>query len=396
MPDVRVLVVGAGVGGLCLAQGLRRAGIAVAVFEREPAILGPGHRSRIDQQGINALTACLPPELVDLFHATCNPVRPPRRGIFDHQLVSLVPESDSTNPVDLRRASAVTNDRTLRELLGSGLNDAVAFGREAVGVRDEGDRVVVELADGGTESGDVLVAADGIDSMIRHQLLPGAELVDTGLIGVSGAAPLTPRLLGLLPEALYGGSAPIIAPDGLTLAVGVYQPRTRPDLAAASIAPRAQLSAVADHVKWTLVGPPEVLGVTGAEQPEHLHRAAAAVTGGWSPVVADLIAGSPPAATFAVRLRAALPVPPWPSARVTLLGDAIHATAAVGGAGASVALRDAALLTQRLADAAAQRMELGAALASYEEAMRDYGFAAALQSLQAAEQLFRVYIPALG
>ena len=36
---LRVLVIGAGLGGLCLAQGLRKAGVDVAVYERDEGLV---------------------------------------------------------------------------------------------------------------------------------------------------------------------------------------------------------------------------------------------------------------------------------------------------------------------------------------------------------------------
>ena len=95
---------------------------------------------------------------------------------------------------------------------------------------------------------------------------------------------------------------------------------------------------------------------------------------------------SDPPTTFALSIRAALPVDPWPTRRVTLLGDAIHATTPVGGTGANTALRDAALLTGYLADIAHGGAEPLAALADYEKQMRDYGFAAVKRSLNNARQ----------
>src|SRR5262245_53064524 len=71
-PSPRVLIAGAGLGGLCLAQGLRRAGIDAAVYERDPsaAARAQGYRSSVDARGTEALRECLPPTLYRLFEAT--------------------------------------------------------------------------------------------------------------------------------------------------------------------------------------------------------------------------------------------------------------------------------------------------------------------------------------
>ena len=71
--SLRVLVIGAGLGGLCLAQGLRKAGVEVAVYERDTglAVRMQGHRIHIDSRGEQALRQCLPPSLYELFLATC-------------------------------------------------------------------------------------------------------------------------------------------------------------------------------------------------------------------------------------------------------------------------------------------------------------------------------------
>src|SRR5690348_1083067 len=70
--SLRVLVIGAGLGGLCLAQGLHKAGVEVAVYERDAglAVRTQGHRVHIDSRGEQALRECLPPSLYELFLAT--------------------------------------------------------------------------------------------------------------------------------------------------------------------------------------------------------------------------------------------------------------------------------------------------------------------------------------
>src|SRR5262249_44338563 len=59
---LKIMIIGAGPGGLCLAHGLAKDGIAVEVFERDgsPADHQPGYRLSISATGSAALRSCLP------------------------------------------------------------------------------------------------------------------------------------------------------------------------------------------------------------------------------------------------------------------------------------------------------------------------------------------------
>ncbi|MGJ6964413.1 hypothetical protein ACSDR0_21120 [Streptosporangium sp. G11] len=67
-----MIIIGAGTGGLCLAQGPRQAGVSVAVYERDRTRADGlfGYRVGIDPDGSRALAACLPADLFEVFVAT--------------------------------------------------------------------------------------------------------------------------------------------------------------------------------------------------------------------------------------------------------------------------------------------------------------------------------------
>src|SRR6266487_1366697 len=67
-----VIIIGGGLGGLCLAQGLKKAGISVALYERDrtPNDRLQGYRIHIEPQGNLALHACLSPDLFEIYRAT--------------------------------------------------------------------------------------------------------------------------------------------------------------------------------------------------------------------------------------------------------------------------------------------------------------------------------------
>jgi 2-polyprenyl-6-methoxyphenol hydroxylase-like FAD-dependent oxidoreductase len=71
-----------------------------------------------------------------------------------------------------------------------------------------------------------------------------------------------------------------------------------------------------------------------------------------------------------------VPVGPWQTQRITLLGDAIHSMTPFRGIGANVALRDAANLCEALCAANGGEKDLLESIHSYEAQMLRYGFRA--------------------
>ncbi|MCL6299478.1 FAD-dependent oxidoreductase [Streptomyces kronopolitis] len=63
MPSFHVLITGGGIGGPCLAQGLRKDDISCAVYDRDPTVLTSGYRLHMNGDGGQALQQCLPEPL---------------------------------------------------------------------------------------------------------------------------------------------------------------------------------------------------------------------------------------------------------------------------------------------------------------------------------------------
>jgi len=215
----RVLIAGAGIGGLCLAQGLRRAGVEVTVFERasSPEEFREGYRLHIDPDGSRALHACLPPDRFDLLRAACG--RPPLAFAFLTERLRTLMSVDVVRPgtaPDPVAAHRSVNRYTLRQVLLDGIEEHVRFGKELVRYETDGRNVTAFFADGTEASGRVLVGAEGGRSRVRAQLLPHAERIDTGVISIGGRLPLTADVRALLPPGCAAARSWCWHPAGST------------------------------------------------------------------------------------------------------------------------------------------------------------------------------------
>ncbi|KAB8187568.1 FAD-dependent oxidoreductase [Nonomuraea phyllanthi] len=364
-----ILIVGGGIAGLCLAQGLRRAGLGVTLFERDPSAAHrpQGYRISLKETGARALRACLPDHLFDLAVATS--IRPATRMIFMEP--DLRPKFAKDIPDQRPGLDGLgVNRLTLREILMTGLSGSVCFGMEYERYERLGDgRVRANFADGASVTGDLLVGADGVASRVRAQLLPGA-VVDELDWALYGRTWITPGLLSTTPPELVDTFNRIIAPDGTAVSVATCRPLTPVPEAVARHAPGARLTDVPGSFSWTLSVPGPR---PGGAPPAALHRLAVDTVRDWHEGVRRVVEEAEPSATFVSRTHSARRVEPWDEPAVTLVGDAVHSMSPGRGEGANVGLRDAHLLSDLLGGAG---KPLAAAKAEYEHRMLDYAFAA--------------------
>lgn len=374
----RVLIIGGGIGGLCLAQGLHQAGIDIAVFDRTASPLPDrqGYGFSINRDGDGALRWCLPPNLYELYRATASSAPTGDFILFTADLDVIF-----RKPLPAAAGVAV-NRQTLREVLLIGLGDAVRFGQQFVRYETRpGGLVNAHFADGSVETGHLLVGADGAGSVVRAQLIPGAEFDDFGR-AIYGKTPVTDGLRAVLPAEFFTGMPRAKDATGLTLGAGAFVKRESFGQATARLAPGEQLSPTPDYLRWTLSqrdgGVPD--HQSWAAGGHELQQIAAGLVAGWHPALRAVVEQADGQATFPFSICCARPVDPWDEPAVTLLGDAIHTMTPGRGEGANTALRDAALLTAVLSETVTGGAGLAAAKRRYETEMLGYGFAAAANS----------------
>ncbi|WP_125132121.1 FAD-dependent monooxygenase [Microbacterium sp. 10M-3C3] len=380
MSSMRVLVAGGGIGGLCVAQGLKKAGIDCEVYEAAPGLVQGGYRLHMNVLGGDALRDCLPDGLYELYLQTSR--RTPRREVsvmVDAQANEIWARPHVGPPNDSPRPHTAVNRRTLRQILATGLDDQLHFGRSAVGFETDDDGVTLLLDDGSRVRGDVVIGADGIHSRIRRQLLPDVREVDTGMRGMWSIAPLTDELAAQLPDVFYDGFVIVNLGDGTILALGVYDPRRPVAEAVAELAPGAHIDDVAPYVMVTYgndmgAAPGDDLPDFAHDSPAVLHDALRRAARGGHPGLVALVDGVDESTIAPSAVRHLEVADPWAPSRVTLLGDAIHAMPPTFGAGANSALRDAAALTKALQDVVSDGRDLLEAIGDYERQMREEVF----------------------
>ncbi len=398
MPKFRVLIVGAGLGGLTLAQSLRSAGVAVRVFERDktPWDRPQGYRLHLDADALNAVREVLPPDLRAVFEATAQRTEPFTTILgADLSVIKRLPTPDEHDAAlwggaEHRPGHANVDRATLRQILLAGLEDVVQFEKKLDRYENRDNGVVAHFADGSTAEGDVLVGADGIRSAVRAQRAPHCETVDAGVQAIYGRVPIASGR-DLVPAETLGDIFTIASDDRrVFLGLGSVDFPTPPDQAGETLASGLSLQQRDDYLVCIVGGRQEHFpldhdGVKAASS-EQLQRVAADMLADWPDQAAAVVRAGDPSSFFFVDMYTSVPCTLDRPANVTLLGDAIHAMTPTLGRGANLAMRDGALLGRALKLVATGERDLPSALADYERDMMAYGFAVVRAAAETGEQ----------
>jgi 2-polyprenyl-6-methoxyphenol hydroxylase-like FAD-dependent oxidoreductase len=410
-----VLISGAGLASLLLAQCLLRASIPFLVFESDSSISfrAQGYRLRLSAEGLDAIESVLGPEKFRRFWDKCGKTG----GGGFAQTIDAVTGSkiESSAPAGAPApAQAEADDKALQqaqkslppEALGSrggkivgisrgdmrrffldGCEPFVRWSHRVTGYEltssssGGGDGVRAVFADGSKSvEGQLLVGADGIYSKIAKQLSGGKlKVYDTGARGIHGQAPTTAfKGLGEGVWRMTDDSNP----RGRVFVMTNVRPGDMDD-------PDVEFG-------WTMGAQPGVIRAPNDNYSligKPAAEIAKSLSAHWHPRLRPLFdeMAEQEAAFWKITCSTPTGVPEWPNnPQVTVIGDAAHSMTPAGGIGANTAVRDSALLGRLLVEAGGACEE--GLTAAYERQMRVYAGEAVRSSYNMAKMQFGITI----
>jgi 2-polyprenyl-6-methoxyphenol hydroxylase-like FAD-dependent oxidoreductase len=329
MADSQVIIVGAGIGGLSLAVGLKRQGVPISVHERQSEVkeIGTGTGiQRVAQQGL---------EMLGLTDA----IREIGGQGFEELRLKTYKGGRTMAAIPRRGEAFVVHRGELLEVLKRELGDmsVVRCDSQCVGFEQDADGVTARFADGRTERGSALIGADGVRSVIRGTVV--------------------------------GDGPPLYSTQTAWRGMPVYTHPTLPlDISEQVLGPKTIFGLFPCNERlfwWASEVRPEGQGDPPGGRKQDLLDTFA----GWPEGIPEAIEATPEEQIYRGDLYHRRPVKSWRQGRAVLLGDAAHPTMPAFGQGAGMAIEDAAVLSRELGAAASieDASALGAAFDRYQE-----------------------------
>lgn len=369
--EFKVAIVGCGISGLCLAQGLKLRGIDFHLYERDPSreTRNQGYRITVDENGLKALEACLPEHLFNLVEATGGEpggffrfLRGDLREIYS---LDFTPKPDASNKYLGRQI-----DRSvLREILFTGLEENISFGKACIRVEDHANHAILHFSDGTSVSADLVVGADGASSMVR-QAVGQDEPEELNTFAIYGR---TITREGLIPAGLENSGVLAIGPPGKVFFFATMRFRELPQEAFPHFGLDSTRVIKEPYIMWAIAVSSSNQYFSQADRDlKSLQNIANGLMDGFDPALRRFVLEAEPDDTLLLPLRVSANASRWTSPHLTLMGDAAHLMPPFGAHGGNTALRDAALLTECF-NADPTVAVLRGRLNHYQQEVRKYG-----------------------
>ena len=336
---MRIDIIGGGIGGLTTALALRQFGFEPDVFEQAPDLLDVGAAILMWPNAMRVLHRLGLAETIRQQGSNLEQARWLNR---DGKLLKhfRLPESDIP-------AMALHRAELQHTLLRALPRESIHLGHAFEASEQLPDRIVAHFSNGSSFESDVLIAADGLHSRARAQLLDDGPPVDHGYTAWRGVVPYTPASL---PPAtaieIYGhGRRFGIGPLG-SGKVGWWASanKTSCQLPVRKENGEISRSDAATTASRDSPRPASITSASGTTTREELLR----LFDGWCEPVLELIGETPSTSLIRNAVSDRRPVRGWCMGAMTLLGDAIHPTTPNLGQGGCLAIEDAAVLARCL------------------------------------------------
>jgi 2-polyprenyl-6-methoxyphenol hydroxylase-like FAD-dependent oxidoreductase len=174
----KAIVVGGSLGGLFTAVLLHRAGWRVSVFERSAAGLAGKGAGLVAQPDVERILAEIGRE--DVLDS----------GVLAHQRIFLDRNGDILQTV-LTAQSQISWDLLFEAFRSELPEDSYRRGASVSSAADDSEAATITLADGTTETADLVIGADGIGSRIREIVCPKSLPSYAGYVAFRGLSPET-------------------------------------------------------------------------------------------------------------------------------------------------------------------------------------------------------------
>jgi salicylate hydroxylase len=330
----KIVIAGAGIGGLTAACCLLQAGRDVEIFERAPALgeIGAGI-----QQSANATHVMRHLGVLDRLRAVAFLPPVTEFRLFDSgevlQSLSLAATHEARHGAPYLQLHRADFHAILAERLLALKSDCVHLDAEVTAFAEDDDGVTVLLADGRRVEGALLIGADGIKSAVRRQIAGESRPEYTG----DSAWRLTVPAERLPRGFLEGKSSIWVGPDKHAVVYFLRGGTLLNFVAAIELAEWIEES-------WTQKRP-------WAELKAEL--------AGWHPNIQTIVDAADRGECYRWALNVHPHIDTWRTRRAVLLGDAAHPTLPYLAQGAAMAVEDAAVLARALDAAPSVEAALG-------------------------------------